>query len=147
MARFSFPLEQFPMYRPHGDAGSAVRRGEEQQFNSVQYGRLSAMLGGGEGGLTFRQQGKYTQCSCIDIITWLQCLLFTSGRDKHVSYQTPCLPLTPPNTRMWNVYLYVLHVVNHLFHYYHLDNGYVACRSIWDRDQNGIKWSRWIHDN
>ena len=79
MARFSFPLEQFPMYRPHGDAGSAVRRGEEQQFNSVQYGRLSAMVGGGEGGLTFRQQGKYTQCSCTDIYDFNVRFLFQEG--------------------------------------------------------------------
>ena len=59
MARFSFPLEEFPVYRPHGDVGAGMRRGEEQQFNSVQYGRLSAMLEGGEGALAFRQQGMY----------------------------------------------------------------------------------------
>ena len=63
MAEFPFPLEEFPVYRPHGDATARGQRGENQQteqFNTVPYGRLSAMLDAGEGVLIFRQQG--VQC-------------------------------------------------------------------------------------
>lgn len=63
MAEFSFPLEEFPVYRPHEDATARGQSGENQQpeqFNSVPYGRLSAMLDTGEGGIIFRQQG--VQC-------------------------------------------------------------------------------------
>ncbi len=62
---FSFPREGFPRYASEGYCG--VRhvhfRGEEQpQFNTVEYGRLSAMValeGTPEVGVVFRQAGGW----------------------------------------------------------------------------------------
>ncbi len=57
----SFPQQEFPRYSVAGYSGvrHIHRRGEEQaQFNTVEYGRLSAMvpvLGGG--GVVFRRAG------------------------------------------------------------------------------------------
>ena len=107
---FSFPRQEFPRFSPppvrEGEYGQlwglgSVSLNNPQQFNTVDYSKFSAMLAGEKGELYFRQMGRAVVATGrVGAVESLLLQFSVSGRDRHVQYKTPSLPLCPPNTRM-----------------------------------------------
>ena len=106
---FSFPRVEFPLYSLPHQARGEPRKYLESRLNVASTGSLSAAVVGANGALKFRRSGGWSlQLSRLHDA---HMICTSSGsipvRGRCVHYHTPCLPLGPPNTRLYtNVCMY-----------------------------------------